>query len=40
MEWFDSNEAIGHGSYTFHVRASDTVRNVDPTPESFTWRID
>lgn len=28
------------GSHTFHVRATDPLGNVDPTPPSYTWVID
>jgi predicted extracellular nuclease len=31
---------LGAGSHTFQVRAVDTIGNVDPTPDSFTWTID
>jgi hypothetical protein len=32
--------ALGGGSHTFDVRATDQVGNADPSPASYTWTID
>ncbi|MGH7359029.1 MAG: Ig-like domain-containing protein, partial [Candidatus Rokuibacteriota bacterium] len=31
---------LGEGGHTFHVRATDSAGNVDPTPATFGWTID
>ena len=31
---------LSEGNHTFYVRAIDSVGNVDPTPASYTWRIE
>ena len=31
---------LSEGSHTFDVRATDSVGNTDPTPDSYTWEID
>jgi hypothetical protein len=31
---------LGEGSHTFDVRALDLAGNADPTPATFTWRVD
>ena len=36
----DTLSALGAGSHTFDVRATDTAGNTDATPASFTWTID
>ena len=32
--------ALGAGSHTFDIRATDAAGNTDPTPASYTWTID
>ena len=36
----DTLAALGAGSHTFDVRATDAAGNTDPTPASHTWTID
>src|SRR5207342_2826175 len=32
--------ALGAGSHSFDVRATDSAGNTDPTPASYTWTVD
>ncbi|HSS33529.1 MAG TPA: hypothetical protein VLL27_09645 [Solirubrobacterales bacterium] len=35
-----SYEGLGDGSHTFEVRAVDGAGNADPTPDTYTWKVD
>jgi hypothetical protein len=35
-----SYSGLSAGSHTFHVRATDSLGNTDPTPATWTWTID